>query len=105
MRIYPCPQAHLILLTPEPRILARAGWGEARLGGSGCREKGAILGLDAGLSTLEIEVGENVGEDWEEVLDQRQREIESCLKRGLPLPSWAQADQFASQTITDPEEK
>lgn len=50
-------------------------------------------------------MGENVGEDWEEVLDQRQREIESCLKRGLPLPSWAQADQFASQTITDPEEK
>ncbi|MCQ8846944.1 hypothetical protein NQT76_54350, partial [Klebsiella sp. KJ_S1] len=42
--------------------------------------KGAILGLDAGLSTLEIEVGENVGEDWEEVLDQRQLEIESCLK-------------------------
>jgi hypothetical protein len=30
---------------------------------------------------LEIEVGENVGEDWEEILDQRQREIESCLKR------------------------
>jgi capsid protein len=50
-------------------------------------------------------VGENVGEDWEEVLDQRQLEIESCLKRGLPLPSWAQADKFASQTITDPEEK
>jgi capsid protein len=48
-------------------------------------KKGAILGLDAGLSTLEIEVGENVGEDWEEVLDQRQLEIESCLKRGLPF--------------------
>jgi hypothetical protein len=58
-----------------PPIPARAGWGRAWLGGSGCREKGAILGLDAGLSTLEIEVGENVGEDWEEVLDQRQRKL------------------------------
>jgi hypothetical protein len=28
-------------------------------------------------------VGENVGEDWEEVLDQRQLEIESCLKEGF----------------------
>lgn len=91
---------------------ARAAYSRARWMGPGrgwvdpvAEKKGAILGLDAGLSTLEIEVGENVGEDWEEILDQRQREIESCLKRGLPLPSWAQADQFASQTITDPEEK
>lgn len=92
-------------------IDARAAYSRARWMGPGrgwvdpVAEKGAILGLDAGLSTLEIEVGENVGEDWEEVLDQRQLEIESCLKRGLPLPSWAQADKFASQTITDPEEK
>ena len=81
-RFIPCASPHLWLLEPP------APWAQ-----------------NAGLSTLEIEVGENVGEDWEEVLDQRQREIESCLKRGLPLPSWAQADQFASQTITDPEEK
>ena len=91
---------------------ARAAYSRARWMGPGrgwvdpvAEKKGAILGLDAGLSTLEIEVGENVGEDWEEILDQRQREIESCLKRGLPLPSWAQADQFASETIKDPEEK
>ena len=103
MRIYPCPPDF---------VDARAAYSRARWMGPGrgwvdpvAEKKGAILGLDAGLSTLEIEVGENVGEDWEEVLDQRQREIESCLKRGLPLPSWAQADQFASQTITDPEEK
>lgn len=96
----------LILLMPGQRIPVRAGWGRGEDGLIRWqRKKGAILGLDAGLSTLEIEVGENVGEDWEEILDQRQREIESCLKRGLPLPSWAQADQFASQTITDPEEK
>ena len=50
-------------------------------------------------------MAENAGEDWEEVMDQRKREIEACLERGLPLPSWAQADQFASETIKDPEEK
>lgn len=105
MRICLCHLAPQILSTLAQHIPARAGWGLVAVGWIGCREKGAILGLDAGLSTLEIEVGENVGEDWEEVLDQRQLEIESCLKRGLPLPSWAQADKFASQTITDPEEK
>lgn len=58
-------------------------------------KKGAILGLEAGMSTLEKEVAENDGEDWEEVMDQRAREIEACKERGLPLPSWAQADTFA----------
>ncbi|MEC5321116.1 phage portal protein [Brenneria populi subsp. brevivirga] len=68
-------------------------------------KKGAILGLDAGLSTLAREVAENEGEDWEEVLDQRKREIEACKERGLPLPSWAQADEFAQDTIKEPETK
>lgn len=40
-------------------------------------------------------MAENDGEDWEEVMDQRAREIEACKERGLPLPSWAQADTFA----------
>ncbi|MBE0152705.1 phage portal protein [Serratia fonticola] len=60
-------------------------------------KKGAILGMEAGLSTLEIEAAENVGEDWEELLDQRQREIAAYKERGLPLPSWAQADAFAPE--------
>lgn len=54
---------------------ARAAYSRARWMGPGrgwvdpvAEKKGAILGLDAGLSTLEIEVGENVGEDWEETL-------------------------------------
>jgi hypothetical protein len=63
----------LILLMPGRRIHVRAGWGRGVDGWIRLEKKGAILGLDAGLSTLEIEVGENVGEDWEEVLDQRQR--------------------------------
>ncbi|MFS7246610.1 phage portal protein [Rahnella inusitata] len=66
-------------------------------------KKGAILGMDSGMSTLEMEVSENVGEDWEELLDQRAREVEAFKERGLPVPSWGQADNFAPQTIKDPE--
>lgn len=66
-------------------------------------KKGAILGMDSGMSTLEMEVSENVGEDWEELLDQRAREVEAFKERGLPVPSWGQADTFAPQTIKDPE--
>lgn len=66
-------------------------------------KKGAILGMDSGMSTLEMEVSENVGEDWEELLDQRAREIEAFKERGLPVPTWGQADTFAPQTIKDPE--
>lgn len=66
-------------------------------------KKGAILGMDAGMSTLEMEVSENVGEDWEELLDQRAREIEAFKERGIPVPSWAQADVFAPQPNNNPE--
>ncbi|MCW0353953.1 phage portal protein [Pantoea ananatis] len=102
---------------PLPRnapdfIDARAAYCRARWMGPGrgwvdpvAEKKGAILGLDAGISTLELEVAENVGEDWEEIMDQRKREIDACVERGLPLPSWAQADVFAPETIRDPEEK
>lgn len=91
---------------------ARAAYCRARWMGPGrgwvdpvAEKKGAILGLDAGISTLELEVAENVGEDWEEIMDQRKREIDACIERGLPLPSWAQAEVFAPETIRDPEEK
>lgn len=65
-------------------------------------KKGAILGMDAGLSTLENEAAENAGEDWEEILDQRQREMEAFKERGLTPPTWAQVDVPAQSTITDP---
>lgn len=89
---------------------ARAAYCRARWMGPGrgwvdpvAEKKGAILGMDAGLSTLEMEAAENAGEDWEEMLDQRQREIAAFKERGLPLPSWAQAEIFAPETIKDPE--
>ncbi|EAZ4483856.1 phage portal protein [Salmonella enterica] len=93
-------------------ITVRAAYSRARWMGPGrgwvdpiAEKKGAILGLDAGLSTLEMELAENAGEDWEEILDQRQREIRACQERAIPLPSWLQADQFAKDTIKEPETK
>lgn len=53
--------------------------------------QGSILGMGAGLSTLEQEVAENAGNDWEEVLDQRAREIEAYHARGLEPPDWTSA--------------
>lgn len=91
-------------------LVAKAAYCRAQWMGPGrgwvdpvAEKKGAILGMDAGLSTLEMEVSENAGEDWEEQLDQRAREVQAFRERGLPVPSWGQADTFAPQTIKDPE--
>lgn len=74
----------------------RGAYGRARWIGPGrgwvdpVKEKqGAVMGLDAGLSTLEHEAAENVGMDWEEILDQRAIERRAFDDRGLPQPSWA----------------
>lgn len=65
-------------------------------------KQGAVLGMDAGLSTLEAEAAENVGADWEEILDQRARELQAFKERGLTPPSWA-GMQPAQSTIKKPE--
>ena len=80
-----------------PDFLAcRAAYAACRWMGPGrgwvdpvAEKQGAVLGMDAGLSTLEDEVAENAGADWEEQLDQRKREIEAFRERGLPVPTWA----------------
>ena len=64
--------------------------------------QGAVLGMDSGLSTLEDECAENGGQDWEENLDQRAREIQAFRERGLAPPSWAQMKP-AEITISPPE--
>lgn len=76
---------------------AKAAYCRARWMGPGrgwidpvAEKKGSILGMNAGLSTLEMEAAENAGEDWEEMLDQRAREIEAFKERGIPLPEWAE---------------
>jgi lambda family phage portal protein len=50
--------------------------------------QGAVLGMEAGLGTLEDEAAEQ-GRDFEENLDQRALEIRMMQERGIPLPTWA----------------
>ncbi|WP_337049759.1 phage portal protein [Serratia fonticola] len=91
---------------------ARAAYTRGRWMGPGrgwvdpvAEKKGVILGLDAGISTMEQEVAENMGADWEEIVDQRSYEIGYFKEKGMPPPSWAQANVMAPETIKDPEEK
>lgn len=46
--------------------------------------QGAILGMNAGLSTLEKEVADNLGDDWEEIVDQLAIEKKRFESVGLP---------------------
>lgn len=89
-------------------MYSRAEWmGPARGWIDPVAEKqGAVLGMDAGLSTLQQECMEQ-GLDYEEVLEQRKREIDKFAELGIPPPTWAgmQVPGYvpASQTITKPE--
>jgi capsid protein len=85
-----------------PFIAYRAAYARAKWMGPGrgytdpVKEKqGAILGMDAGLSTLEAEAAELVGEDWRDNLDQRAIEVARFKELGLPLPKWAEGDNAA----------
>lgn len=49
--------------------------------------QGAVLRMDAGVSTLQTETAEQ-GADWEEVLDQRARERKRMADLGIPEPAW-----------------
>lgn len=48
----------------------------------------AQIRMDVGLSTLEDECAEQ-GKDWQEVLQQRKRELDEMDRLGLPRPGWA----------------
>jgi lambda family phage portal protein len=50
-------------------------------------KQGAILGMDAGLSTLKRECAEQ-GLDYEEVIQQRAAEAAAFKEAGLPPPNW-----------------
>jgi len=54
--------------------------------------QGAVLGLDAGFSTLDAECSEMSGTDWREMLHQRAREVALMKSLGLKLPDWAASD-------------
>lgn len=69
--------------------------GTGRLSIDGIKEvKEAILRIEAGLSTYEKELA-NMGEDYEEIFDQQMRELKMREDKGLPKPSWVQAEAVA----------
>jgi len=51
--------------------------------------QGAILGMDAAMTTLEDEAADIGGVDWRETLAQRSIEIKRFKEMGIPLPKWA----------------
>ena len=64
--------------------------------------QGSILKMDAALTSLKHEAAEQ-GADWEELLDQRQIEIEAFRERNIPLPEWG-GSEMATRTDVPPEE-
>jgi len=64
--------------------------------------QGVVLGLDAGLSTLEEESAKQ-GLDWEETLEQRSIEFHRMEELGLPRPQWFGNDQTASEVAQKPD--
>jgi lambda family phage portal protein len=60
-------------------------------------KQGAVIGMDAALSTLEDECGEQ-GLDYLEVLEQRRYELELFDQMGIPRPEWA--GQFTATQAT-----
>jgi lambda family phage portal protein len=65
-------------------------------------KQGAVLGMDAGLSTLKRECAEQ-GLDWEEVLAQRSIELKAFERLGMKPPSWA-GTESAAEASTPQEE-
>lgn len=64
--------------------------------------QGVVLGLDAGLTTLEDECAKQ-GLDIEDVLDQRIYEVGRFKDGGLPMPSWAGEKVSAMDAASKPQ--
>jgi lambda family phage portal protein len=64
--------------------------------------QGTVLGLDAGLSTLEDESAKQ-GLDWEETLEQRAIEHDRMVELGLPMPRWFGDEVSASDASLPPQ--
>jgi lambda family phage portal protein len=64
---------------------------------------GAVLRMEAGISTLEHEAAEQ-GSDWEEIADQRAVEQKAYQDRGLPPPKWAAIQMGDSDFFKDDSE-
>lgn len=64
--------------------------------------QGVVLGLDAGLTTLEDECAKQ-GLDFEEVIDQRIYEVGRFTDGKLPMPSWAGEKVSAMDAASKPQ--
>jgi len=64
--------------------------------------QGVVLGLDAGLSTMEKECARQ-GMDWEENLEQRAIEFKRMQQLGLPRPEWFGNEYTATQAARPPQ--
>ncbi|MEX3691875.1 phage portal protein [Paraburkholderia sp. BR14263] len=92
-----------------PFIEYRAAYGRARWMGPGRgyvdpekERKGAILGMDAGLSTLEDECADLAGADWREKVGQRAVERAYFKELNMPVPEALQGGN-AQQAEKSPE--
>lgn len=63
--------------------------------------QGVVLGLDAGLSTMEDECAKQ-GADWEENLEQRAIEFHRMRELGLPRPEWFGSEATATEASRPP---
>ncbi|CAK2033222.1 Phage portal protein [Vibrio crassostreae] len=83
--------------------LCRCDWiGSGRLSIDGIKEvKESILLIESGLSTYQKELAK-MGEDYIEVFEQQMREMKIREEKGLPRPSWLQAEQFAPEQPDEP---
>lgn len=64
--------------------------------------QGAVMGMDASLSTLEEEAADQ-GSDYEELLEQRAYELNRFKELGIPWPEWAGQQITATQAVKKPE--
>ncbi|NIJ07230.1 lambda family phage portal protein [Sphingomonas vulcanisoli] len=64
--------------------------------------QGVVLGLDAGLSTMEEECAKQ-GMDWEENLEQRAIEFNRMQMLGLPRPEWFGNEYTATEASQPPQ--
>jgi lambda family phage portal protein len=76
--------------------ICRCDWiGSGRMSIDGIKEvKESILLIESGLSTYQKELAK-MGEDYIEIFEQQVREMDIRERKGLPKPSWVQAEAFA----------
>lgn len=63
--------------------------------------RASVLAMQAGLSTLEAETADAVGEDWEEIVDQRKVEIDRFKDAGMELPNIYQGPMSGTEGNAD----